>query len=152
MTIKKYPETVCETLGITPTSVMSFVPESCIPDGRNEEYSLFFNEYICNNTPLKDVPEITGLKESTVSAWASDLIGSMRIAIEKEYPSEDTEFGGTGFDIYEWAKKNNADYYDPHTGYIYLVQEYNRAVKLGMPTSGIRVVDGGRVIGVAKKL
>ena len=50
--------------------------------------------------------------------------------------------------IYDQAKKMNADYYDPHTGYTYLIQEYNRAIKLGLPTEGIRVVCNGDVIGV----
>ena len=52
-------------------------------------------------------------------------------------------------DIFEYAKNYNADYYDPNTGYIYHVQEYNRTKKFGLPTNGIRVSDmEGNDIGV----
>lgn len=44
-------------------------------------------------------------------------------------------------DIFEYAKEFNADYYDPHTGYIYKVQDYNKRKKLGVPTNGIEVTD-----------
>lgn len=55
-------------------------------------------------------------------------------------------------DIYEQAKQMNADYYDFNTGYTYLIQEYNRAIKLGLPTPGIRVMDSaGNIIGVAQR-
>ena len=55
-------------------------------------------------------------------------------------------------DIYEYAKEYNADYYDLHTGYRYAIQEYNRAIKLGLPTEGIKVYDqNNNLIGVAQK-
>lgn len=54
-------------------------------------------------------------------------------------------------DIYEQAKKVNADYYDTHTGYIYHITEYNRAVQFGLPTPGIHVSCDGVTIGFAKK-
>lgn len=55
-------------------------------------------------------------------------------------------------DIYEQAKEMNADFYDYRTGYTYLIQEYNRAIKFGLPTPGIRVMDSnGNIIGVAKR-
>ena len=55
-------------------------------------------------------------------------------------------------DIYEQAKIMNADYYDFNTGYIYGIQEYNRAIKLGLPTEGIKIYDSnGNLIGIAKK-
>ena len=55
-------------------------------------------------------------------------------------------------DIYNYAKKYNADYHDPYTGNIYKVQEYNRAIKLGLPTTGIKVYDWqGNFLGVAVK-
>ena len=54
-------------------------------------------------------------------------------------------------DIYKYASKFDADYYDPHTGYIYHVQEYNRAIRFGLPTIGIRVSENGVTIGYARK-
>ena len=54
--------------------------------------------------------------------------------------------------IYDYAKEFNADYYDPHTGYIYKIQNYNNCKKLGIPTEGIEVVDiKGNHIGYAKQ-
>lgn len=57
-------------------------------------------------------------------------------------------------DIYEYAKNFYADYFDPKTGYIYKVQDYNRCIKFGLPTPGIAVVDSytGEIIGYAKKM
>lgn len=55
-------------------------------------------------------------------------------------------------DIYEYAKEFNADYYDMHTGNTYAIQEYNRCLKLGLPTEGIKVYDWqGNFLGYAKK-
>ena len=46
----------------------------------------------------------------------------------------------------------DADYYDFHTGNTYLIQEYNRAKRLGLPTLGIRVVDPeGNIIGIVRE-
>ena len=51
-------------------------------------------------------------------------------------------------DIIEYAKNYNADYYDPHFGYIYKVQNYNKCKNLGIPTEGIEVIDyQGNTIG-----
>jgi hypothetical protein len=44
-------------------------------------------------------------------------------------------------DIFKYAKEFNADYYDPHTGNIYKVQNYNKCKKLGIPTEGIEVTN-----------
>ena len=55
-------------------------------------------------------------------------------------------------DIFEFASRNNADYMDHHTGYIYCVIEYNRAKKFGLPTEGIRVKDhNGKLIGLVRE-
>ena len=55
-------------------------------------------------------------------------------------------------DIFEQAAKMDADYYDPHTGNIYLIQEYNRAKRFGLPTLGIRVVGpDGNIIGIVRE-
>jgi len=54
-------------------------------------------------------------------------------------------------DIYEYAKEFNADYQDPN-GNIYKVQDYNNAIKNGLPTEGIKVYDWqGNYIGIALK-
>lgn len=56
-------------------------------------------------------------------------------------------------DIFEYAKQFDADYYDMHTGYIYRVENYNRAKKMGLPTLGIEVVDTatGQTIGYVRE-
>ena len=55
-------------------------------------------------------------------------------------------------DIYEYAKEYNADYYDFHTGRIFLVQEYNDKIKSGDLDAKIRVITtSGDFIGYARK-
>lgn len=55
-------------------------------------------------------------------------------------------------DIFKQAAEMDADYYDFHTGNTYLIQEYNRAKRLGLPTLGIRVVDPeGNIIGIVRE-
>lgn len=46
-------------------------------------------------------------------------------------------------DIFEYAKEFNADYYDPVTGKVYKVQNYNKSKNLGIPNNvpGIEVLD-----------
>ena len=50
-------------------------------------------------------------------------------------------------DIFKYAKEYDADYYDMSKGYIYHVQEYNRAKRLGLPTEGIKVTRDDVLIG-----
>ena len=54
--------------------------------------------------------------------------------------------------IFEQAKEFDADYLDANTGYIYRIQDYNRAKKLGLPVIGISVYDlDGNFIGIVKE-
>ena len=54
--------------------------------------------------------------------------------------------------IFEQAKEFDADYLDANTGYIYRIQDYNRAKKLGLPAIGISVYDlDGNFIGIVKE-
>lgn len=55
-------------------------------------------------------------------------------------------------DIYEYAKQYDADYMPMGTGLIYHVQEYNDAIRKGLPTEGIRVSEDGVTIGYAEKM
>lgn len=55
-------------------------------------------------------------------------------------------------DIYKKAKEMDADYMDMNTGYIYKIQDYNRAKRMGLPTPGIAVYDSdGNFIGIARE-
>lgn len=55
-------------------------------------------------------------------------------------------------DIYQQADAMDADYYDMETGNIFLIQEYNRARRFGLPTPGIRVISpDGEFIGYARR-
>jgi len=59
-------------------------------------------------------------------------------------------------DIFELAEVyGEADYLDINTGNIYLIAEYNRAKRFGLPNvhGGIRVADSvtGEIIGVVKE-
>jgi hypothetical protein len=54
-------------------------------------------------------------------------------------------------DIYEYAQNYNADYMDGQ-GNIYKVEDYNRALRFGLPTDGIAVYDyEGNYIGIAQE-
>ena len=59
-------------------------------------------------------------------------------------------------DIYAYAESidYNADYYEMRTGRIFKIQNYGRAIKAGLPTNGIEVVDSltGEFIGFATKI
>lgn len=51
-------------------------------------------------------------------------------------------------DIFEYAKNYNADYYEPNTGKVFLVQNYNKCKKLGISTNGIEVANlDGEIVG-----
>lgn len=55
-------------------------------------------------------------------------------------------------DIYKMAKEVDADYYDFKTGYTYRIQDYNQAIRNGLPIRGIPVIDDcGTFIGYAQK-
>lgn len=56
-------------------------------------------------------------------------------------------------DIYKYAEQFNADYLEIETNRIYRVQEYNQAIKNGLPTDGIKVIDATtkELIGIARK-
>lgn len=57
-------------------------------------------------------------------------------------------------DIYAYAKEMDymVDYLDPHSGLIYKIQDYGKALKFGLPTPGIAVVDeDGNMLGYAQK-
>lgn len=54
--------------------------------------------------------------------------------------------------IYDYAKRidYSADYYDFHTGYIYLIKNYGLCLKRGLPTEGINVITtDGKFVGTA---
>jgi len=54
--------------------------------------------------------------------------------------------------IFEYAKTTDADYMDMNTGFIYQVQDYNRAKKLGLSINFIEVYDSeGNYIGNVKE-
>lgn len=61
-----------------------------------------------------------------------------------------------GKDIYSYAESidYNADYYESSSGIIFKIQDYGRAIKSGLPTHGIEVIDSltGQFIGFATKL
>jgi hypothetical protein len=54
-------------------------------------------------------------------------------------------------DIYKKAQEMDADYMDKD-GNIYKIRDYNRLLRLGMPTHGIAVFDhNGKFIRIARK-
>ena len=167
-TIVNYPGTIYSSIemdGLDKETLMQIVNETIISDTDSDDFRRFIKAFLIDGMHLTDVPAATGLKESTCSAWASDIIPTVanafkkikleriqqRQQMKKENSKESKSSNGNGFDIYKYAEEYDADYYDMRTGYTYLVQEYNRARKFGLPTYGIRVVESGRVIGYARK-
>lgn len=160
-TIEKYPGTLAETLGIDPEELKKY--KSVVSrKGDTDYYKAFIYEYVCNNVRLDKITDKLGIEWDTVSSWASDLIPTIQMQYAKDRKAkveaeikakeESGEVDNSGFDIYEYAKLYDADYYDMFTDYTYLIQEYNRAIRLGLPTPGIRIVCDGEVIGVARKM
>ena len=162
-TIERYPGTVMDTLRIYDSiAIVNLCKEgNLVPDNTTtSDYGKFYDEYINNGSRLEDIPEITGIPESTVSAWASDFIGTLFIHLENNSETEpDSEneqdstksyfYEGTS-PIYKRASEMDADYYEMSTGRIYHIQEYNRAKKFGLPSQGIRVSVDGHTIGYAQ--
>ena len=161
-TIEKFPGTVMEATGCKE----SWLDEWMKGDGKNEflnptftheDFLRFSNEYLINKTRLDEIPNKVGITSKAASAWAADIIGIIRNLIVEEVAKKSSELyaitkkNDGNFDIYEYAEKFDVDYYDMHTGRTYLVQEYNRAKRFGLPTVGIRVVEDGVVIGYACK-
>lgn len=154
-TIDKYPGTILETLEISNDELNILIDEL-----RRRCPNLFSDKvtksYLMDLSPLSDIPGIVNESESLVSSIAADIIGTLSSTIEylktTKVQNNSSKNIGTGFDIYEWAKEYNADYYDNNTGYIYHVQEYNRLVKLGLPTIGIKVSENGVLIGYAHRM
>lgn len=51
-------------------------------------------------------------------------------------------------DIFKFAEEYNVDYYDHEKCVIYMIQNYNKCKRLGIPVSGIEVVDlDGNTVG-----
>lgn len=157
--VDEFPGTLKESLGVSDDMLVKLLNNSPFKPkdiSTNSQYNKFYNLYVVENRPLKEVYE----EVKFASAFASDIIGTLKSILEKNEKTTPVgqlntskEKKKTEFDIYEYAKEYDADYLDNHTGYIYLVQEYNRAIKLGLPAIGIRVLDSttNTIIGIAKK-
>ena len=60
-----------------------------------------------------------------------------------------------GLDIYDLADDplyENADYYDIHTGNTYLLAQYNRARRFGLPVDGIHVIMADGTHGICQRM
>lgn len=162
-TIVNYPGTIYSSIemdGLDKETLLQ-IADKYINDSKNsDDFNKFIKAFIIDGLPLSKVLLATGLKESTCSAWASDLIPAIANDFKKfkleharnQKQEVNSSSNNSGFDIYKYTEEFDADYYDMHTGYIYLVQEYNRARKFGLPVHGIRIIDNGQVIGYARKL
>jgi len=151
MTIEKYPATILETLGVSEEVISSLLPlTGLIPMEEDSAYAKVYNAYINELKRLDEIPGLLDLDVRQVSAFAGDIIGTLSgMLTESMKASRKT---GSEFDIYEYADECNADYFHIQTGYIYHIQEYNRARKFGLPTPGIRVSQDGVTIGYAERL
>ena len=153
-TIEKYPGTIYESTGLSEETIDKVLKDKYLFSIDDSDYRKFYNAYLVYGVPLSEIPEKYGISEKSCSAWASDMIPSIKMKYVENHDASEFTKKSIGFDIYKYAETYDADYYDPSTGYIYLVQEYNRALRFGLPTPapGIRVMCDGVIFGVARRL
>lgn len=151
--IEEYPGTILEATGLSHEIITKAIKDKSLSknDNDSDEYIKFYDAYVVCGIPLKDIPEEIGIDERSCSAWASDIVPTIKDRYGM-YAVETVSTNGMGMDIYTYAEKMDADYYDFHTGYTYLVRQYNRARMFGLPTPGIAVAYNGEIIGYARKL
>lgn len=141
--IEQYPGKLHKALNMTHEYVVDLLADMN-KSTYSKEFGEFFEDYVIKGKALK-------VCRYSSSAWAADLFGTAMVRHEEMKQHSRSEKESKGFDIYKWAKKYNADYYDMHTGYTYHVQEYNLAVSRGVVPEGIKVSYDGEFIGIARK-
>ena len=128
---------------ILEASIPVIKPEENNPDA---EYTKYVDSIIAGN----DFPDGVHL------GWRADIIGTVRSIADNLYleylnssTKDDVENTSdhkpekNGLDIYDLADDplyENADYYDIHTGNTYLLAQYNRTRRFGLPVDGIHVI------------
>ena len=133
----------------------------------SEVFRNFCLLYLGEKMPLKDIPGKMGISKLMASAWAADIIGTvknMTVGYKRkpeldkkevlldEHPSKcNVHPKINGMDIFDYAKQFNADYMDMYTGTIYHIQDYNNAKRMGMPNLGIRVSQDGNTLGYIRE-
>lgn len=128
------------------------------PENSNAEYTAYVDSIIAGN----DFPD------GVHPGWRSDIIGSIRNIADKLYleylnsstkddeeKTSDEKPVKKGLDIYDLANDplyENADYYDIHTGNTYLLAQYNRARRFGLPVDGIHVIMADGTHGICQRM
>lgn len=128
------------------------------PENSNAEYTAYVDNIIAGN----DFPD------GEHPGWRSDIIGSVRNIADKLYleyfnsstkddeeKTSDEKPVKKGLDIYDLANDplyENADYYDIHTGNTYLLAQYNRARRFGLPVDGIHVIMADGTHGICQRM
>lgn len=104
----------------------------------SERFKLFSEKFLVTrynlDTLRKDFPEAI--------AWASDIVSDYQMWEAKKFPNKKSRSVDPATRaLFDRAKEVDADYLDMNSGYIYKIQEYNRAKRFGLPTvvPGIRV-------------
>ena len=145
------------------TENFDMILEASIPvikpeNNPNTEYTEYVDSIIAGN----DFPD--GLHPG----WRSDIIGTVRSIADNLYlehlngtTKDDNENTSEqkpvkkGLDIYDLADDplyENADYYDIHTGNTYLLAQYNRARRFGLPVDGIHVIMSDGAHGICQRM
>ena len=133
------------------TENFDMILEASIPvikpeNNPNAEYTEYVDSIIEGN----DFPD------GVHPGWRADIIATVRSIADNLYleylnsstkddveNTSDQKPDKTGLDIYDLADDplyENADYYDIHTGNTYLLAQYNRARRFGLPVDGIHVI------------
>ena len=132
------------------TENFDMILKKAIPVINPENSSTEYKEYVETIIEGNDFPD------GVHPGWRSDIISNVRTIADNLYLEhlnsstkdvvEDTSEQKPvkkGLDIYDLADDplyENADYYDIHTGNTYLLAQYNRARRFGLPVDGIHVI------------
>lgn len=129
--------------------ILDRIYKACIHEDRDSKDYIAYAESVLIDQEMEDH-----------FGWFEDIAGTV-YGIILEYrtvfdsiKNEKSQMQTGGFDIYSWAQQfPGADYFDQHTGYVYRCADYTRAIRFGLPTPGIAVVDSmtGQLIGYAVK-
>lgn len=144
------------------TENFDMILKKAIPVINPENSSTEYKEYVETIIEGNDFPD------GVHPGWRSDIISNVRTIADNLYLEhlnsstkdvvEDTSEQKPvkkGLDIYDLADDplyENADYYDIHTGNRYLLAQYNRARRFGLPVDGIHVIMADGTHGVCQHM
>ena len=131
--------------------VMDATEEQLRSPENSSEFSVFLDIVLAN----KEIPEghygwVADIKGTVESVAKEMMLKSIQNSKENSKKNS-----CNGLDIYDLADDplyENADYYDIHTGNTYLLSQYNRARRFGLPVDGIHVIMADGTHGICQRM